>query len=54
MLMKCDKTTLPLIEDGKKVSCDEISFRINLTPFHPLFKQKMLTITRRLTRKNRP
>ena len=40
MLIESDKTTFPLIEDRKKVSCDEISFRINLTPFYPFLNKK--------------
>ena len=43
MLIKSDYATLPFTEDGKKW-VDEISFRINLTPFYPFFNKKILTI----------
>lgn len=40
MLIKSDYETLPFTEDGKKW-IDEISFRINLTPFYPFFNKNI-------------
>lgn len=39
MLIKSDYATHPFTEDGKKW-VDEISFRLNLTPFYPFFNKK--------------
>ena len=52
MLIKSDYATLPFTEDRKK-SVDEISFRINLTPFYPFFFNKKIVTIHKKTYKQK-